>query len=109
MAAATRPLLLYRRKRNFAATPEPRGRLPRKANGSAHFVVHLHHARQRHFDLRLQVGKLGRTQGTVARSEQEVTCGAGGKSSSRVRGFRGRHPAGPVRGPFTSGDARSRI
>ena len=56
MAAATRPLLLYRRKRNFAATPEPRARLPRKANGSAHFVVHLHHARQRHFDLRLQVG-----------------------------------------------------
>ena len=56
MAAATRPLLLYRRKRNFAATPEPRGRRSRTANGSAHFVVHLHHARQRHFDLRLQVG-----------------------------------------------------
>lgn len=51
----------YRRKRDFAATPEP---APRKGGrGSTapeaaprRYVIHLHHARSRHFDLRLQVG-----------------------------------------------------
>lgn len=49
-------LALYRRKRNFAATPEPRGAARSRRAGAATFVVHLHHARARHFDLRLQVG-----------------------------------------------------
>lgn len=48
----------YRRKRDFAATPEPSA--ARKPAGAAraksYFVVHLHHARARHFDFRLQVG-----------------------------------------------------
>ena len=50
-------LATYRRKRHFEHTPEPaataRGR-PRAAGRK--FVIHLHHARRRHFDLRLQVG-----------------------------------------------------
>jgi len=41
--------------RDFAHTPEPRGRGAARANARA-FVVHLHHARTRHFDLRLQLG-----------------------------------------------------
>src|SRR6185437_10545112 len=48
----------YRRKRHFEHTPEPaatpRGRRTHAAGRQ--FVIHLHHARQRHFDLRLQVG-----------------------------------------------------
>ena len=48
----------YRRKRDFAATPEPSAGHARATGKSsaAHFVVHLHHARSRHFDFRLQVG-----------------------------------------------------
>ncbi|MGN6312343.1 MAG: DNA ligase D [Rhodanobacteraceae bacterium] len=51
----------YRRKRRFQHTPEPARTLRRRASSSAEpaerrFVIHLHHARRRHFDLRLQVG-----------------------------------------------------
>lgn len=49
----------YRRKRHFQHTPEPaatpRGRRSHAPAGRQ-FVIHLHHARRRHFDLRLQVG-----------------------------------------------------
>lgn len=59
-------LATYRRKRDFGHTPEP-ARTPRKKraraksvaaanSGTARFVIHLHHASHRHFDLRLQVG-----------------------------------------------------
>lgn len=58
-AAAPRParqrLDVYRRKRDFARTPEPSGRPASEAAG-ARYVIHLHHAQHRHFDLRLQVG-----------------------------------------------------
>src|SRR5690242_8812705 len=52
----------YRRKRDFQHTPEPaRTTRRRRASEAAEpaerkFVIHLHHARRRHFDLRLQVG-----------------------------------------------------
>jgi bifunctional non-homologous end joining protein LigD len=59
MAARKDQLATYRQKRDFRHTPEP-ARTPRKrkaaAAGERHFVIHLHHARRRHFDLRLQVG-----------------------------------------------------
>jgi bifunctional non-homologous end joining protein LigD len=45
----------YRRKRDFSATPEPGARSGKQAGG-ARYMIHLHHARSRHFDLRLQVG-----------------------------------------------------
>ena len=52
-------LATYRRKRHFEHTPEPaatpRGRRSHAPAGRQ-FVIHLHHARRRHFDLRLQVG-----------------------------------------------------
>ncbi|MGH8214018.1 MAG: DNA polymerase ligase N-terminal domain-containing protein, partial [Rhodanobacteraceae bacterium] len=52
-------LATYRRKRDFRHTPEP-ARTPRRRKpadaGERSFVIHLHHARRRHFDLRLQVG-----------------------------------------------------
>ena len=51
----------YRRKRDFAATPEPAprkgGRKTAARDAAQHrYMIHLHHARSRHFDLRLQVG-----------------------------------------------------
>jgi bifunctional non-homologous end joining protein LigD len=60
------PLDEYRRKRDFAATPEPeggkaaeeRGRTSAEGSGSgpATFVIHKHAARRLHYDLRLEIG-----------------------------------------------------
>lgn len=47
------PLSDYKRKRNFRSTPEPAAG---GTAGSHIFVVHLHHARRRHYDLRLEYG-----------------------------------------------------
>jgi bifunctional non-homologous end joining protein LigD len=59
MSPRTPQLATYRRKRHFEHTPEP-ARTPRGHRSSQgagrKFVIHLHHARRRHFDLRLQVG-----------------------------------------------------
>ena len=44
----------YRRKRQFAATPEPRGAV-RKKRERPRFVVQEHHARRIHWDLRLEM------------------------------------------------------
>jgi len=48
----------YRRKRRFAATPEPSGRVramrPRATTPRLHYVIHKHHARTLHYDFRLE-------------------------------------------------------
>lgn len=49
------PLSEYRRKRNFKATPEPRGRLRRSRVRERRFVVHKHDASRLHYDLRLEI------------------------------------------------------
>ncbi len=46
-------LNLYRKKRNFAVTPEPRGR--RDAATGHRFVIQKHAARRLHYDLRLEL------------------------------------------------------
>jgi bifunctional non-homologous end joining protein LigD len=52
-------LIRYRDKRDAGATPEPTGEdapnAPRATRTGA-FVVHLHHATRRHYDLRVEVG-----------------------------------------------------
>jgi bifunctional non-homologous end joining protein LigD len=48
-----RSLADYERKRNFAATPEPKGR-PKKS-AMPIFVVQRHAARSLHYDFRLEV------------------------------------------------------
>ena len=44
---------LYRRKRDFKATPEPEGKAARRGGDS--FVIHKHAARRLHYDLRLEM------------------------------------------------------
>lgn len=44
---------LYRRKRDFKATPEPQGKAGRRGGDS--FVIHKHAARRLHYDLRLEM------------------------------------------------------
>jgi bifunctional non-homologous end joining protein LigD len=48
---------LYRRKRRFETTPEPRGRPVRKAGSpsSGRYVVQRHRARRLHYDFRLEI------------------------------------------------------
>lgn len=47
----------YDQKRDFSQTAEPRGGSASKPSAEPIFVIQLHHARARHFDFRLQVGK----------------------------------------------------
>ncbi|MBE0476444.1 MAG: DNA ligase D [Coriobacteriia bacterium] len=47
------PLKEYRRKRDFAQTPEPKG-APRRDSGRL-YVIHKHAARRLHYDLRLEL------------------------------------------------------
>jgi bifunctional non-homologous end joining protein LigD len=44
----------YQGKRDFAATPEPQGKRAAGGTGGNTFVIHEHHARRLHFDLRLE-------------------------------------------------------
>jgi bifunctional non-homologous end joining protein LigD len=51
---AERKLREYRRKRELARTPEPSGDEGNGASSGSRFVVHEHHARRLHWDLRLE-------------------------------------------------------
>jgi bifunctional non-homologous end joining protein LigD len=51
---AGRKLTEYERKRSFEKTPEPRGAKKSKQAKGNRFVVHEHHARRLHWDLRLE-------------------------------------------------------
>ena len=46
----------YRQKRNFTATPEPKGKKARKVGNR--FVIQKHDARRLHYDLRLEMNGL---------------------------------------------------
>jgi bifunctional non-homologous end joining protein LigD len=54
-------LLEYRRKRRFDRTREPAPGAVAAPGGRPLFVVQLHHARRRHYDVRLQVGDVLRS------------------------------------------------
>jgi len=48
-------LATYRKKRDFARTPEPGAETPAKRQKGARFVVHKHDANRLHYDLRLEM------------------------------------------------------
>src|SRR5579863_2016 len=50
----SKQLATYKRKRQFEATPEPSGDGADSAAAGRRFVVHEHHARRLHWDLRLE-------------------------------------------------------
>jgi bifunctional non-homologous end joining protein LigD len=50
----TKKLASYNDKRRFDATPEPSGQQAPNASDGRRFVVHEHHARRLHWDLRLE-------------------------------------------------------
>jgi bifunctional non-homologous end joining protein LigD len=54
-AKASEPLAEYERKRDFAATPEPKGK-KRSASTALRFVVQKHNATRLHYDFRLEAG-----------------------------------------------------
>ncbi len=45
----------YRRKRDFSATPEPKPKTKAPANEHPTYMIHKHHARRLHYDLRLEM------------------------------------------------------
>src|ERR671935_2913943 len=54
LTVAQKKLSEYERKRSFERTPEPRGATKAKRAKAHRFVVHEHHARRLHWDLRLE-------------------------------------------------------
>src|SRR5262249_32270718 len=55
MARRRQNLREYETRRDFGVTPEPRGGGARPSAGRALFMVHKHHARRLHYDLRLEM------------------------------------------------------
>src|SRR5436853_3777339 len=53
--ASKQPLAEYKRKRDFARTPEPAGAVAAAPRGERRFVVQRHRARRLHYDFRLEV------------------------------------------------------
>src|SRR6266536_2360522 len=51
---ASKKLTEYEKKRSFEKTPEPRGAKKRKRSEGNRYVIHEHHARRLHWDLRLE-------------------------------------------------------
>ncbi len=51
------PLTLYKKKRKFSHTPEPKGK-EKKSGKKLIFVVHDHQASHHHWDFRLEINKV---------------------------------------------------
>jgi bifunctional non-homologous end joining protein LigD len=65
-------LTVYRRKRNFRQTPEPRANAHRRARELI-FVVQKHRASHVHYDFRLELDRVLKSLGRPQRSPQKVS------------------------------------
>lgn len=52
------PLKQYQKKRKFKETPEPKGKIKKSPGKKLIFVIHKHHARSLHWDLRLEMNSV---------------------------------------------------
>ncbi|HTI46828.1 MAG TPA: non-homologous end-joining DNA ligase [Casimicrobiaceae bacterium] len=92
------PLATYRRKRDFAATPEPGPRVARRKAKGLIFVIQRHQARRLHYDFRLELDGVLKSWAVT----REPTGAAGDKRLAvhvedhpvAYAGFHGDIPAG---------------
>ena len=52
------PLKTYQKKRKFRETPEPKGKIKKSPSKKSIFMIHKHHARNLHYDLRLEMNSV---------------------------------------------------
>ncbi len=99
---AARKLSLYRRKRNFALTTEPREDTAAPASNRLRYVIQKHDATRLHYDLRLEVGGVFRswavTRGPSLDPPRPATGRGGGRSPFPYGDFEGTIPKGQYGG-----------
>ena len=90
-------LQVYRKKRKFDVTPEPRGKAAARRKGNR-FVIQKHAARRLHYDFRLELDGVMKswavTRGPSLVPGREAPGRAGRGPSDRVQQLRGHDPAG---------------
>ncbi len=97
---ASSPVKSYRAKRDFKATPEP-APTGEKSSAAVRFVIHEHHARRLHWDLRLErdgvLASWAIPKGLPGGAGREPVRGGDRGPPARVPRLRGRDPRRPVR------------
>jgi bifunctional non-homologous end joining protein LigD len=82
---------VYRKKRKFDVTSEPRGHKGRRIGYA--YVIQKHAARRLHYDLRLELDGVMKswavTRGPSLDPEPEAACGSRRGSSDRIQQIRG--------------------
>jgi hypothetical protein len=73
----------YRRKRDFARTPEPAGTATPAPGGKPLYVIQKHAARREHYDFRLEMNGVLKSW-AVPRGRASIPAASGSPSRSRT-------------------------